>query len=273
MNILIPIDFSPAAMHAYDYAKNLATHLNARLIALHVCEEKDLYHEVLASLKLEESKKKLIRITRNYPNKEGVELNGTASTDRLVRVGRVVDEIVKTCDEESVDMIILGTRAKHFLPDYLFGSVSTQLIKKVSCPILIIPEESPIREVKQMTLATKINEVHPEVLTYAGRIANRLNATLDQLNVSPFKFCENDEKEFVINHFGSAHNENQQLTIVRDVSLQRGLQYFFDQHKTDVLILYVPEKKTWWEEIKRNFKKRIVYRSKFPLLIINSKTC
>jgi nucleotide-binding universal stress UspA family protein len=48
------------------------------------------------------------------------------------------DEIMKTAQEENVDLIVVGSRGLTEVKAFLLGSVSSKVSHRSKCPILII---------------------------------------------------------------------------------------------------------------------------------------
>jgi nucleotide-binding universal stress UspA family protein len=154
--LLVPIDFSPESERALKYASSLAKQINAELIALYVVddilEEGILayifppegwpYFDVQPSVRpldvlLRERALDLWRfVERTVPE------NGSAKIKRIVRLGKLREEIASVARQESIDLIVLELRKR-----FLFPSLATRkllkMIDKLPYPVLLPP---PIRE-------------------------------------------------------------------------------------------------------------------------------
>ncbi len=136
--ILIPIDFSEHSLNALEYAKLFAGKFNAELILLNIVEPvvftADLtMGQVIPSIeselyqKSEEKVKELVDSLRNKFNVRGV-----------VKIGRPHVEIIEFAKDEGVDLIIIGSHGHTGVEQLLFGSTAEKVIRKASCPVLII---------------------------------------------------------------------------------------------------------------------------------------
>lgn len=136
--ILIPIDFSDYSLNALEYAKLLAEKFNAELILLNVVEPvvftADLtMGQVIPSIenelyqKSEEKVKELVDSLRDKFNVRGV-----------VKVGKPHVEIIELAKSEGVDLIIIGSHGHTGVEHLLFGSTAEKVIRKSTCPVLII---------------------------------------------------------------------------------------------------------------------------------------
>jgi nucleotide-binding universal stress UspA family protein len=57
----------------------------------------------------------------------------------LVRIGHPVDEILKAADEETCDLLILGTHGKGFLKHTFLGSVARSVSDRTRKPVFVVP--------------------------------------------------------------------------------------------------------------------------------------
>ena len=151
--ILYTTDLSKNSAYAFFYAADMAKNHNARIVILHSIEPiRPIYAEgevfrveaILGRAKkqeeetdLEEIKKRLLEFCRRTENHVGpcVELVSKI----LVPIGHPVEEILKAADEESCDVIVLGTHGKGFLKQTFLGSVAGSVLERTRKPVFIIP--------------------------------------------------------------------------------------------------------------------------------------
>lgn len=81
---------------------------------------------------LDEKAKKVL----NY-YKKLLEDNGITNIKTLTKIGHPAVEILKTVKEETVDMIVVGSRGKRFEP-LMMGSVSREVANNAHIPVLIV---------------------------------------------------------------------------------------------------------------------------------------
>lgn len=176
--ILVPIDFSPAARFGFEYAEWLSLPFSSQLIAVHVAPQPS-YEGIVSEPfitrykkeKREAIKKHLKSFTTAYPNYDDEALTAIKNIHCQTKFGGVIEEIVKISEEETVDLIVLGTRKKHSILDHLFGSVSTKLITKSKIPILIVPEGISFHNIKKIAFATAITGTEKPVFQYLDRLS------------------------------------------------------------------------------------------------------
>jgi nucleotide-binding universal stress UspA family protein len=139
--ILHPTDFSEHSQSALATACWLARDCGARLLVLHVVPDAPSilaaemaaghrpsahFEEDIAAYR-EEMRERLEALEPCAP---GVHL------ERLLRVGRVAPTILRTAEEVSCDLIVMGTRGKKGSERALMGSVAQEVKHKAPCAVI-----------------------------------------------------------------------------------------------------------------------------------------
>ncbi len=127
-NLLVPVDFSPAAIGAVRYAAALAARHRSNIVLLHVTTEGE---PPQAS---ERAKKKLTRLCA----KEGM------AGDRcrlLVRVGVPFFEITKAASVTDADLIVLGRCMQTPTDGGGDGHTLERVVRYARCSVLLVSQE------------------------------------------------------------------------------------------------------------------------------------
>lgn len=137
VQILVPIDFSKAAMHALDYALNLGVKLPSDICLFHCLSEiVDDSNEVLPKEKVEEALQKIKSDIQNKYKSQKVSLR--------IEMGYPEDVLVEISIEEEPDVIVMGTKSKGETIKELLGSVTSDVIKNARVPVLAVPDKSSV---------------------------------------------------------------------------------------------------------------------------------
>ena len=139
--ILCPVEFSGASTRALEYALSLAKEADARLIVLHVLEDTlgEAGAETLGHLSLSEyhqhvEQEALKRLTAAIPEDARV----WAKPDERVVKGRAYREILKTVEEERVELVVMGVNGRGAIDRFVFGSTTHRVIRDAACPVLTL---------------------------------------------------------------------------------------------------------------------------------------
>jgi universal stress protein A len=144
-HFLVPIDFSPYAEQALDYAIALAKQLQARVTLLHVIQPplmagadmgvwpSPTFLEELEAAVTSDMEGYLARVTAAGLEGEIVVVHGVP-----------FQEILHAAKERQVDLIIMGTHGRTGLTHVLLGSVAEKVVRLATCPVLIARQPTPV---------------------------------------------------------------------------------------------------------------------------------
>ena len=140
-HVLVPTDLSLDAQKAVDYAVALARDFGARLTLLHVYNSDFNCDYVLGPNNYNdddryraEAEKALRQLCVDYKAEY-------ASIDSCYRVGVPCEEIAAAAKELKADLIIISTHNDHWFDHLMNGSDAERIVRRVSCPILVVPQE------------------------------------------------------------------------------------------------------------------------------------
>ncbi|AIS32018.1 universal stress protein [Methanobacterium formicicum] len=143
--ILLPTNGSDYANKALKHAVWFASASGSEIIALNVINPSSLAtlpeeHIRIQTLELlkEEGNKALQKIfdllksktDENYPEK--------IKLTPVIKEGSPADTIVKTVEEEGIDLITIGTSGKQGVNRLLLGSLAEKVVMTAPCPVLVV---------------------------------------------------------------------------------------------------------------------------------------
>ncbi len=138
--ILSPIDFSDSSLEALDVAQDVATRYGSELLLVHVVpvvpklpENVSIFSEGTYERELIQSAEQRLAELAGEMQKKGVQT-------RIV-VGLANDaamEIVRTAEQEKVDLIVIATHGMTGWRRLAFGSVTDKVVRTVECPVLVL---------------------------------------------------------------------------------------------------------------------------------------
>jgi nucleotide-binding universal stress UspA family protein len=141
--ILLATDGSKPALKAAKHAMWTAGQSNAEIIALHVIDM-SLYGGLTAESKrnvkemlVKEGKKafeEIVDMSIKCRQKYDKEIKMTFVT----KEGHPADTIIKTVEDEGVDLVVVGTSGKHGFDRFLLGSIAGNVARFSPSPVLVI---------------------------------------------------------------------------------------------------------------------------------------
>ena len=142
--ILVPHDFSASANHATAIARDEAKTHGGTIVLLHVIE---LPHQLgpdavivpdatgapisVKQYAIQSAEAHLQDIADRLA-KDGVTATG------VIKVGSPVDEINRTVDEHSIDLVVMGTHGRTGIRHLMAGSVTERVVRSSRVPVLTI---------------------------------------------------------------------------------------------------------------------------------------
>lgn len=136
--ILIPTDGSDESVAAAQHGIDLAESLGAKVHALYVIESQmsglpsKSLNQVETMDEMEEYGEKLTARVAEMAEERGLE------AETAVRKGKPYEEIVEFADENDVDAIVMGTRGRSGIEDYLIGNVTEKVVRTANVPVVTL---------------------------------------------------------------------------------------------------------------------------------------
>lgn len=271
-NILVPVDFSPVSRNAAVYAAELGRSFKAKLVLFHAYMlptpvSEVPYVMVTADEMQKENEESIRKEAEHLHNTYGVEV------EWVVRIGIPSDEIRTLSKEKSVDLIIMGMKGAGGL-DKIIGSTTTNVIRKLNKPVLIIPHDASYSSVKHITYACDFSDqgnVH--LFNPLLELAKLFGARIYILHVQKPK--EEGNTQEVLLHKGlenvfSGHDH--EMITTTDSSITHGINEYLQQHSSDMLAM-VAHKHSFFERVfSKSYTTAMAYETHIPLLILQDKT-
>ena len=260
--IIIPTDFSSAADNAMHYGAQLALHLQAQLLLVHVYMVPITMNDMPVLMVTAEELK--------GGAEEGLmrcksELN--ASYPGLVvktesRLGDVVDELKDMCENLNPQLVVMGTHGSSGLERILFGSNAISAIKNIKHPLIVVPAQYSYKKIETIVLAADLNAANE---TAKFRLLQTLQLLKAQVHIVHVK--TDDEKE---NIQPALVQQLQALSpvynTIENKDISQGLQQYIQQNSADMLVV-LPHQHSLLESLfLKMHTKDIVRHAQVPVL-------
>jgi|SRR6185437_3232662 len=139
--ILVPIDGSSNSMKAAKYAIEIAKLQNAQILCVHVITSLP-YDYALSGPCVEQYLEDVenqceswFRSIIQMANNTGIK---NIKTTLFKDIRSTVDAIIKYSDDNSVDLIVTGTRGRTGVQRVLIGSVASGIVQHAHCTVLLV---------------------------------------------------------------------------------------------------------------------------------------
>ena len=141
-NILVPVDFSPHAEHAFTYATTLAERFGAKLALLYVVDDSFVTggwsSEIYVSNVPELIENLIADADRRLATlKASAAALGLTAETAVIR-GRPAHAIVEHAQNGGFNLIVMGTHGRTGVSHVVMGSVAERVLRKAPCPVLTV---------------------------------------------------------------------------------------------------------------------------------------
>jgi nucleotide-binding universal stress UspA family protein len=183
--ILCPVDLSEFSHRAVRHAVALARWYGAEVTALSVRPtvlQPTPWMEYPTSFPLEspEDRERAAQSVLTFVR----EIAEPTPVQVLVTDGSVVPEILKTAEDISADLIVMGTHGLSGFERFMLGSVTEKVLRKAQCPVLTVPHrvaestDSPHVTFKTILCAVDFSPSSDRALEYALSLAQEAGGRL-----------------------------------------------------------------------------------------------
>ncbi|WP_437919754.1 universal stress protein [Sphingobacterium sp. LRF_L2] len=143
--ILVAVDDTPCSVRAIAYAKDLVKEFNSSLALVTVVPPTSpaaygadplLGQQPIIVPEVSEIQQES---AQRYLESVGQDFEGAHEVFLFNKIGNIRDEILNTASEWTADLIIMGSNGRTGFEHFISGSVSESVIRKASCPVLVVP--------------------------------------------------------------------------------------------------------------------------------------
>jgi nucleotide-binding universal stress UspA family protein len=135
--ILVTTDFSEGTTDALGYAFSLAQENQSHVTLLHVA------HDIIEGIVVDTSgsylEPSVKGVTKQINDLVPAEARNWCDVVTRVATGIPYQTILKTIEEEKVDLVVMNIHGKGMLDRALLGSTAERVVRAARCPVMLIP--------------------------------------------------------------------------------------------------------------------------------------
>ncbi|MEA3445154.1 MAG: universal stress protein [Bacteroidota bacterium] len=179
--ILVPLNFSEQSLIALEQTYRLASYSGAEIIVLYVNKlssgiwsifSKDEQNSFTEKVKI-----KLLRL------EEDLSKNKNISLRPIIKKGKVHEEILKLAKEESVDLIVMGTRDSKNIKEKIIGNTTFKIVREAKCPVVSIKGKHHRNVCDHIILPLDLSKETREKVSYAIKFGRLFKSTIHAVSV------------------------------------------------------------------------------------------
>ncbi len=274
--ILLPTDFSENSWNAIQYAFAFFEGCSLDFHILHVGfsgsveATEDLHLQGIAIpgiiTKGIQSKfdRLLKKIKKTYPNH-------THNIYTHYEANLFIESVRKIIKNESIDMIIMGTKGASHIKGVTLGSHAGSVITRVKCPTFVIPENAAYENPESIAFPTDFNMIYKDrVLQTLKQISNYHDSSIKVLRVAVREgTLENEQlknKDFLSD---ALYEIPHSFHWIQNPELEKGLQTFIDLMEIKIIAMVGKNLNFFQRLLFKPMIAKISYHTKIPFLVLH----
>lgn len=274
-NILLLTDFSDNSINALHYALKLFSGASTNFFVLHVEVTNTFLTDDLMVSGNKSIYDSLVKKPKNRLKKVLVDLEEASKQENfnfemLIDHDVFVDSVNQVVVSKAIDLIVMGTNGATGAREVIFGSNTINVIRKVTCPTLVIPEDFEYTSPKEILLPLDLSDsisgnAFKNLLTFAKTYSEKLHV----LRVKPndeISVEEQKDIEYIETHL---KDFNYEYHVVSNTPLDHVVNSYTQTHSIDVVALLVQKESLFERFFTGSSTTEISKKLKVPLLVFH----
>lgn len=269
--LLVPVDFSPASTNAATYAANLAKVLNAKLILFHAymlpTPVSEVPYVMVTAEEMQKENEELISNQADSLHRQfGVEIQW------LVRIGIASDEIKSLIKETEIDLVVMGMKGAGGL-EKIIGSTTTNVIRKIKKPVLLIPHDAFYKTVSNITYSSDFSyQTSFHLFDPLFKLSSVYNAVINILHIQLSHSGEHSDIMDGRKEMESLFKDHKiNFITLENSSVTQGIQQYLLKNETDILVMVAHEHSFFERLFTKTHTTAMAYESHIPMLVLQDK--
>ncbi len=276
-NILIPTDFSDNAWNAITYGMAFFKKMKCAFFIINVHPTATysggeattfVAPEILEESILKENKEKIKKVLRAI---ERLPINTKHTFQTEVLYGFFTDHIKKEVKDKNIDLIIMGTKGASGIKAVSMGSNTGNVITKVPCAVLAVPEDARYSRPKEIGFPTDFQ------LGYDVKVMGNVKELI-MLHKSALRFLylsnkgddlsllQTKNREFLKDYFANTECSFHTLT---GKKLDEAVQHFVESRDLDMIVMVAKNLNFLERILFRPTVEKISYHTAVPFLVLH----
>lgn len=283
--ILVPVDFSVYSKNACEYALGIAERLKAEIMLFHsyyfnVAPMLTAAEPYTYQMTAEQSLAEIKEIAENNMNKFYNQLKSEISANNIEGVqlnyfqthGIADEEIITYSKDYKPGVIIMGTGSNEKNNDFLFGSVTSQVIEDADVPVLAIPKISHYKGVNKTNIlyATNFDKSDTKAIRKLMTLVYLFDVKIYCVHIGKHKhdsvLMDNLENHFEKHYAGY----DIECTLIESTNVLEELQHFVDEKNIDIVAMTTHKRNILTRIFNPSLTRKVLFHTHTPLLVFHA---
>jgi nucleotide-binding universal stress UspA family protein len=276
-SILIPTDFSENSWNAIEYALRFLSKSACNFYLLHVTTTNSLVESGVSNLNTQDTHAQILSLPtkkRLHDTIKKIQIHFPNPLHRFFSVtdsNSLINAIREQVVQKKIDLIVMGTKGRSDMNKLAIGTNAGNVITKVKCATMVIPEEAKYIEPKEIAFPTDFSIFYrPEVLQPITDIIENHRASIRVLHINRQGFELNDDqqknKEYLDDYF---NNYNHSFHFLTNIQLEDAVQQFVDDRNIHVIAMLAKNLNYFQKILFHPTSQVINYYKHVPFLVLH----
>ncbi|QGY43791.1 hypothetical protein GM418_09000 [Maribellus comscasis] len=287
-HILVPIDFSLNSEKAGKMAYNIASHLGIKIVFLH-CYINPLIHSIPFSdvyaydptllVKMEYAEKDANKQFEQFIDKLskslGKEKWNEVASEFIIKSGYPDEDILAYAEKHQSQLIVMGRGGTSEVEETV-GSVAVDVIYNARVPVLVVPEDSKTKELKDLSKVLYATNFDEKDFVVVDKLLELLKpfdvkllcAHVGQPKGNGWDLARLEGMKDILQKKYEKKDFECRLLMGNDVL--GALQKIIDEEKVDILSLTTHKRNMISRLFNPSFARKMVFHTKTPLLVFHA---
>ncbi|AXT58207.1 universal stress protein [Aquimarina sp. MMG015] len=276
-NILIPTDFSENSWNAITYALSFFEKVQCNFYFLHISPYKQVIgnesffestDQVVDNITLSDQEQMQLLLKRI----QKLPLNPKHYFFTIHEYIFFIDTIRKQVEEKNIDFIVMGTKGASGLKEKTVGSNTGDVITKVKCPILVIPEKAKYSKINEIAFPTDYN------ILYKNRILQTITEVLT-INKAALRVLHIAKKEKQLTELQKRNKNILNVFLEEDIdhsfhflsnpSIEQAVQCFVESRDINMITMVAKNLNFFQRILFHPTVEKISYHINIPFLVLH----
>jgi nucleotide-binding universal stress UspA family protein len=277
-SILLPTDFSENSWNAIRYALRFFETSICHFYLLHVSRLSDLTaidipyipsEQDIEDKYLKHAKIQLRQLLRKIS--EELPQNKKHKFHTISDYNYFVESIRNHVSEKKIDIIVMGTKGATGLKKFIIGSNTGDVITKVHCTTLVVPENARFTSIKQLAFPTDLAlSYNIQTLQHITEILEEFGSFLKILHINKkeedLNFDQLKYKELLEDYFNDkAHS----FHFIKDNNIEDAIQCFVHSRDIDMIAMVAKNLNYFQRILFLPTVEEISYHTDVPFLVLH----
>ena len=192
----------------------------------------------------------------------------------LQEYGYFVDMVRKSIAENNIDLLVMGTKGADGLKESVIGSNTGDVIHKVHCDIMIVPENAVFRPVHEVVFPTEFNDfyTHHILESISDLLAeDQTNLRVMHVKVNNGRLNQNQEfnraylEDYLEEVAGNAHS----FHTITNTKVSKAIEVFVDQMGIDLVVMVAKNLNFLQQLFFDSSIKKLSFHTEVPMLVLH----